>query len=293
VGVRVTDAISSDRGLPAPSTGIDADLASLASQAAAENFPVALRILPKQARGRLERIYAYARFVDDIGDEAPGTSVERSLLLDRVERDVRRLYMGTPLLPPVAALKPVVDDCHIPLQPFLDLVEANRVDQVVTAYEKFDDLLDYCRLSAAPIGQLVLYVAGAANERNIADSDQVCAALQVLEHCQDVREDAVNGRVYLPASELGVVDLTGTRTSPAVRAVVRTQVERSEELLEPGRALVRRLRGWSKIAVAGYVAGGLATADALRSGDFDVLARTIKPTKARTAYHAIRLLAHR
>jgi squalene synthase HpnC len=281
-------------GSPGPG-GIDAELEQLAGQARAENFPVALRILPKRARRHLERVYAYARFVDDIGDEAPG---DRKLLLDRVEKDVRRLHLGTPVLPPVKALKPVVDECHIPLQPLLDLVEANRVDQVVRTYESFDDLLGYCRLSAAPIGALVLYIAHAADEINIADSDQVCAALQVLEHCQDVREDALNGRVYLPATDLAragvdAAALTGTRTSPAVRAVVRTQVERAEELLVPGWALIRRLRGWSKLAVAGYVAGGLATADALRSGDFDVLASTLKPSKQRTLYHALRLLARR
>jgi phytoene/squalene synthetase len=101
------------------------------------------------------------------------------------------------------------------------------------------------------------------------------------------------GRVHLPASELVGVDVTGTHTSQALRAVVRTQVERSERMLEPGRELVRRLHGWSKVAVAGYVAGGFATADALRAGDFDVLARLLTPSKPRTAYHAARLLVRR
>jgi squalene synthase HpnC len=270
--------------------GVDADLRALAAQAGSENFPVALRILPKKARAHLERIYAYARFVDDIGDEAPG---DRRLLLDRVERDIRRLHIGSPVLPPVQALQPVIDECGVPLQPFLDLIEANRVDQVVKSYETFDDLLDYCKLSAAPIGQMVLYIAGAATERNVADSDQVCAALQVLEHCQDVREDAQMGRVYLPACELGGADVHADRTSSELRAVIRTQVERSERMLEPGRDLVRHLHGWSKVAVAGYIAGGLATADALRAGDFDVLAHQLKPSKIRTAYHALRLLARR
>jgi len=278
------------RSTNSETNGLEVDLQALADKAGAENFPVALRLLPRRPRRQLERVYAYARFVDDIGDEAAGN---RSVLLDRVERDVHRLHIGSPLLPPVRGLQPVVDDCHMPLQPLLDLIEANRMDQVVSTYESFDDLLAYCRLSAAPIGLMVLYIAGAVTERNVADSDQVCAALQVLEHCQDVREDAVAGRVYLPAGDVGGLDLTGEHTSAALRAAVRKQVERSERMLEPGRDLVRRLHGWGKVAVAGYVAGGFATADALRAGDFDVLAKTLKPTKARTAYHAVRLLAGR
>lgn len=271
-------------------SGLDVDLQALAGQAGSENFPVALRFLPKRPRQRLERVYAYSRFVDDIGDEAAGN---RSALLDHVERDVRRLHVGSPVLPPVCGMQEIVDDCDMPLQPMLDLIDANRMDQVVSSYETFDDLLGYCRLSAAPIGLMVLYVAGAATEPNIADSDQVCAALQVLEHCQDVREDALSGRVYLPSSEVGELDLAAERTSSELRAVVRTQVERSEQLLQPGRALVGRLRGWSKIAVAGYLAGGLATVDALRAADYDVMARLLKPTNRRTAYHALRLLASR
>ncbi len=269
---------------------LDVDLRALAQQASAENFPVALRILPKRPRDRLGRIYGYARFVDDLGDEAPG---DRLALLDRVEQDVHALYAGQPRLSVIQALQPVVAAGDVPIQPFLDLIEANRVDQVVRGYEDFDDLLAYCRLSAAPVGRLVLHVAGAATPANLADSDQVCAALQVLEHCQDVREDAAMGRVYLPASELGGADLTAATTAPALRAVLRTQVERSEQLLLAGRPLVARLRGWAKLAVAGYVAGGLATADALRAGDFDVLAGHLGPSRSRTALRAAALLVRR
>jgi squalene synthase HpnC len=266
-----------------------------AAQMTAENFPVALKIVPPRPRAHLQRVYGFARFIDDVGDTATG---DRSALLDLVETDVRALERGAQILTPVRELVPLVRECAVPLDPFLDLIEANRLDQQVSRYPVFADLLDYCRLSAAPIGRLVLYVAGAATERNIADSDQVCAALQVLEHCQDVGEDARAGRVYLPATELeaaGIDDaeLLGSITNGRLRSVVSVQVERSVELLAPGRALVHRLRGWSRFAVAGYVGGGRATADALRAADFDVLAATHKPGKGRTAYHALRLLGGR
>jgi squalene synthase HpnC len=261
------------------------------AQAAAENFPVALRVVPARPRAHLRRVYAYARFVDDVGDEAAG---DRMGLLEAVEADVRALWGGTPRLPVVAALRSLIDDCGTPAEPFLDLIEANRLDQTVRSYATFEDLLGYCRYSAAPVGRLVLYVAGAVTPANVADSDVVCNALQVLEHCQDVGEDARAGRVYLPADDLGDVhdgDLTSTVTSPALRRAIRTQVERAVSMLGAGEPLVRRLRGWSRFAVAGYLAGGYATADALRRANFEVLARPVRPSKARTAARGVRLAA--
>jgi squalene synthase HpnC len=264
-----------------------------AAQMGAENFPVALRMVPAVARDRLARIYGFARFIDDVGDTAPG---DRLALLEAVEVDVRRLATDQPTLTPVRELAPLVRECGAPLEPMLDLIAANRVDQTVDRYRNFADLLDYCSLSAAPVGRLVLYVAGAATPANIAESDDVCAALQVLEHCQDVGEDARAGRIYLPSDELraaGIDDdqLLASSTSGRLRSVVSVQVARSVDLLDRGRPLVRRLSGWSRLAVAGYVGGGLATADALRAGDFDVLARTIGPSRIRTAGHAVRLAA--
>ena len=268
------------------------DIASRsAEQMRSENFPVALRLLPRAPRDYLTRVYAFARFVDDVGDTADG---DRMALLDMIDAQVRGLGVGRPALAPVAGLRPVLDDCGVPVGPFLALIEANRVDQTVTRYETFDDLLGYCALSAAPIGQIVLHIAGAAQPNNIADSDAACAALQILEHCQDVGEDARAGRIYLPHAELrtaGVADedLLAATTSPALRGVIGLQVRRSQELLDRGCALVRRLSGWAHVAVAGYIAGGLATMFALRAGGYEVLAQDVVPGKRRTAMHAVRL----
>lgn len=264
--------------------------ATAARQRHDENFPVALRVIPSQPRGHLVRLYAYARFVDDLGDEAPG---DRLALLDAVAADVAQLDGGSPQLAPVAGLVPVRAATGLPLQPLLDLVEANRRDQRVPTYETFDELLDYCRLSAAPIGRMVLAVAGVGDPELERRSDAVCAGLQVLEHCQDVAEDAARGRIYLPGTELraaGVepAQLLGDHTPAALRAVVGRQVDRAEALLDEGRPLVRALRGWARVAVAGYLAGGRATVAALRAADHDVVAREIRPGKGRTVAEALR-----
>lgn len=264
---------------------LDAVAARSAVQSSAENFPVALRVLPRRPRAALAAVYAYARFVDDVGDEADG---ERLALLDRIEADVRGVWNRLPsALPPVAGLGPHIVQFGLRPEPFLDLIEANRVDQRTSEYATFAKLLDYCRLSAAPVGRIVLRIANADTQRNVADSDDVCNALQVLEHCQDVGEDAARGRVYLPqddlaAADLTIADLRASTTPIALRGVVATQVSRAADLLASGPPLVHRLHGWARVAVAGYVAGGEATIAALRSASHDVLGSTVKPAKART-----------
>jgi squalene synthase HpnC len=263
-----------------------------AAKISAENFPVALRALPRHVRDDLRRAYGFARFVDDVGDEAAG---DRLALLDEIERDVRALEGGTPTLAPVRDLLPLLRQHGLALQPLLDLIEANRRDQRVTRYPTFDDLLEYCRLSAAPVGRIVLAIAHVDDPQAIQRSDQVCAALQVLEHCQDVGEDARAGRVYLPGEDLRTArvaepDLLGTTTTPPIRRAVAINVERADRLLREGPGLVRGLSGWAKLAVSGYVAGGRATAAALRKRDYDVLASTITPSRLGTVAHMARLL---
>jgi len=261
-----------------------------------ENFPVAMRLLPAGLRRDLRAIYGVARAVDDLGDDAPG---DRLALLAEFETDLRRVWSAErPERDVLRALVPTVEAHHLAIDPFLALVEANRLDQVRASYQTWADLRHYCTLSADPVGRIVLAIVGATGEDLTAWSDDVCTALQLLEHCQDVGEDRRRGRTYLPQDDLDAfavtaADLDARVTSVAVRDVVRHEVARAATLLESGAPLVRRLPGAGKIAVAGYVAGGLATADALRRADFDVLATAVSPRRIDTARHAIRLLAGR
>src|SRR6202000_1824167 len=92
--------------------------------------------------------------------------------------------------------------CELPSGPVERLIEANRLDQVKTRYETFDQLLAYCQLSAAPVGELVLGIFGAATPERVALSDRVCAGVQLVEHLQDIAEDRGRDRVYLPREDL-------------------------------------------------------------------------------------------
>ena len=203
-------------------------------QAHDENFPVGLWLLGPGTRRHFLAIYGFARLVDDIGDEVPG---DRLALLDQVERE-----LDAPEHPLMRRLAITVRECRLPREPFLRLIEANRRDQVITSYESFDQLLEYCRYSATPVGELVLHVLGAATPERIALSDKICSALQVIEHLQDIEEDRARGRVYIG------------RFDGAAHA---------RALLEQGAPLVRLLRGRARLAVAGFLAGGRVALDGL------------------------------
>jgi squalene synthase HpnC len=188
--------------------------------------------------------------------------------------------------------------CDLPREPFENLVEANRWDQRISRYASFDDLRAYCALSADPVGRIVLGIFGAGARGDpvaIELSDRVCTALQLVEHWQDVAEDRRAGRVYLPAEDLvryGVAesDLDSAPTPATVRRLMAFETDRAEALLDAGAPLVGRLRGWARLAVAGYVAGGRAAIDALRRADFDVLTRTPKGRRRDVVRHGLRLL---
>jgi squalene synthase HpnC len=266
------------------------------AKAAGENFPVALRLLPGRYRRHLTAVYGFARSADDMGDEAPPS--ERLVLLDELEADLGRLYRPGPggegpRLPVIRALAPAVAECAIPAQPFLDLIQANRQDQVVTRYQTFDELLGYCRLSANPVGKIVLHVFGVATPDRERLSDLVCTALQLAEHWQDVAEDFRAGRIYLPGQDLAAygvteADLAAPSASPQIRALLAVEVRRAADLLDEGARIIGTLSGCARAAVAGYVAGGRAALAAINASDCDVLAATPRPRTRRVAAELIR-----
>jgi squalene synthase HpnC len=269
---------------------------AIMARAGGENFPVASRFLGRRERSRLLAIYGFARLADDIGDEAAG---DRGALLDWLDGEVDRLYDGRPPEHPVvAALAPVVAELAIPPQPFRRLIAANRRDQVVDRYRTFDELLDYCWLSAAPVGELALHVFGAATPERIRLSDRICAGLQVTEHLQDVAEDRARGRIYIPAADLercgcGDAELAAPRPSPSLRAVLALEAGRARALLAEGAPLGRTLPSRPRAAVAAFVAGGRAALGAIEGAGYDVLGRRPRPSRRAFAAELGRALVAR
>ena len=276
-----------------------AKVETLNARAGQENFPVALRVLPRDVRTHLLAIYGFARLTDDLGDEGSASPDERVAALDRLDADLDGVFdpgaagLTDPVLERLAA---TVRECSLPEEPFRRLIEANRIDQRVARYTTWDELRGYCTYSADPVGRLVLGVFGVSTPRREALSDEVCTALQLIEHLQDVGEDHARGRVYLPADDLArfgcaETDLAASTASPALRRVVVFESDRARVLLRSGAALVADLSGSARLAVGGFVAGGLATLDAFAAGGHDVLASTLRPSRARTVGHLAALLA--
>jgi squalene synthase HpnC len=267
----------------------------LRRQESAENFPVALRILPAAVRGHLRAVYDVVRVIDNLGDD-PGTPADRLAALEAFGADLATVWTtGRPRDPALVALVPSVRAVGLRQPDLAALVEANIQDQRVTRYRTYEQLRGYCALSANPIGRLVLQVFGVSTPARVALSDQVCDALQQLEHWQDVAEDLDRGRVYLPAEDLdrfGVTeaDLAAPAASPAVGRLLAFETARARALLVAGSPIVGTLRGWARVAVGGYVAGGLAAADALARPGADPLVATPTASKARTARHALAVL---
>ena len=259
------------------------DAAAVDVQAKDENFPVASWLLPAVVRADLVAIYGFARLADDIGDEHGG---DRLAALDWLESELERAAAGDATHPLMQRLQRTISAHQLTLQPMRDLIAANRQDQTVHRYETYEDLVGYCRLSANPVGRIVLAVLGASTPERVVLSDDVCTALQIVEHLQDVREDLAQGRVYLPLEDLAAegcteADLAAERAGPALRRVVALEALRARRLLASGGPLARSLGPRACFAVASFAAGGLAALDAVDRAGCDVLAHRCRPRPAR------------
>jgi len=263
------------------------DPASVARRARGENFPVASLLFPRGVRPHLRHVYGYCRLVDILGDEVAG---DRLTLLDDLEREVEACYGGEPSWPVMRELQPTIREFDLDREPFLRLIEANRMDQRIAEYETWDDLKWYCVHSADPVGRLVLGVLRlAGDERLVASSDDVCTGLQLVNFLQDVPRDLALGRVYLPRVErMEFGDPPLDRPSPRVRELLRFEADRARRLLDAGESLREAIGGRVGRAVALFARGGLAALEALESAQWDIFTQRPRPSRMRLALTAVK-----
>jgi squalene synthase HpnC len=243
-----------------------------------ENFTVLSWLTPRRLRPHRAAIYAFCRTVDDLGDEVEG---DRLVQLDRFETDLDAAFAGAGHGPVFTALADTIARFDLPREPFVRLIEANRIDQRQLRYETFDDLVGYCEHSANPVGRLVLLLHGHRDDERFALSDATCTALQLANFWQDIARDLEKGRIYLPQDEMrtfGVEasDLAVGEASDALVKLIRFQVERTRGLFARGLPLVDRVRGRLRIELALFSRGGLAILDTIEAQGFDTLRR--RPT---------------
>src|SRR3954464_8878459 len=265
------------------------DVATVARRSRTENFPVPSLLFPGGLRPHLRPVYGFARLVDMLGDEVPG---DRLAALDELEGEVEACYSGVATWPVLRVLQPTIREFSLPREPFLRLIEANRMDQRISEYETWADLREYCRHSADPVGRLVLGLLRPARAPELVPaSDDVCTGLQLVNFLQDVPRDLELGRVYLPAEDrrrFGVERLD--RPSAELTALLRFEGERCRALLSGGELLRARIGGRIGRAVGLFARGGLAALDVLEEARWDVFTQRPRPSRARLAREAAAVL---
>lgn len=242
-----------------------------------ENFSVATWFLPRSLRQHFYNVYAYCRISDDLGDEVgdPGASLR---LLDQWEAELDACYSGQARHPVFVALSETIRRFSIPRYEFADLLSAFRRDQSVRCYQTFEELVDYCRYSANPVGHLVLYVCGYRDEERQRLADRTCTALQLANHWQDVARDYASGRIYLPAEDMrrfGVSeqDLGRSKATPAFVEMMRLQVERARQWFLEGAPLAAKVNRELAMDILLFSRGGMAVLEAIEQQGYDVLVR--------------------
>jgi len=264
-----------------------------------ENFHVASWFLPKALRPHFHAIYAYCRVSDDLGDEVPDRSAALALL-DLWGRELDACYEGRARHPVFVALGETIRACSIPKKPFADLLIAFRQDQAVTRFASMQDVLGYCRYSAAPVGRLVLYACaetgGQDTEEHFRLSDLTCSALQLANFWQDVRVDFAKGRVYLPQDDMkrfGVTDdtIAAGIATPEFRALMRYEVDFARAMFEEGLALIGMVGRDLALDLDLFSRGGLEILRAIERQNYDVLSARPAISKANKFKLALRAVS--
>jgi squalene synthase HpnC len=250
-----------------------------------ENFSVATWFLPGRLRQHFCNVYAYCRISDDLGDEVGDTGAALALL-DQWEAELNACYDGHPRHPVFVALAETVETFKIPQHEFSDLLRAFRQDQTVTRYERFDDLLGYCRYSANPVGHLVLYLCGYDDAERQQLSDFTCTALQLANFWQDVSVDYAKGRIYLPIESLrrfgmSEEDIASNRNTQAFREMMKFEVERARQWFHRGLPLVDKVDRELAIDLELFSRGGQEILNSIERQNFAVLGQRPAISKPR------------
>lgn len=241
-----------------------------------ENFPVASILLPRRLRRPVLAIYAFAREADDIADEGEASARQRLADLDHRCTDLDRIEQGlAPTLSHCLPLAAAVREHALPVPLLRDLLDAFRQDVTRTRYANYDELLDYCRRSAHPIGRLLLHLYGRTDEPSLVRSDLICSSLQIVNFLQDVAIDYRKGRIYLPLDEMRQHAVSETMiangdANPQWRAFMLFQIDRARERMSAGAPLAADLRGRIGMELRLVIAGGRRILDKLAAVEGDV-----------------------
>jgi len=241
-----------------------------------ENFPVASILMPKRLRKPVAAIYHFARAADDIADEGESSNEMRLKQLGEFRDELKRIEQNEmPLTPLFLNLAETVQEQTLPMQPLYDLLDAFSQDVTQKRYANFDELLDYCNRSANPVGRLMLHLYEEATPVNIAYSDSICTALQLINFWQDVAKDYAIGRVYIPQDELTQFKIDEVNIAQGIvndgwHELMKFQVDRTRNMMMSGKPLGSILTGRIGLEMRMIIAGGLRILTKLENTRYDM-----------------------
>src|SRR5258707_13661975 len=260
-----------------------------------ENFNVVSWLLPRRLHQHFYNLYAYCRWADDLGDEI-SDSAKALVLLDEWDQELRECYAGKPAHPVFIALRKTISALDIPMEPFSDLLIPFRRDQTVHRYDTWNDIFDYCRHSANPVGRLVLYLCGYRDAERQRLSDATCTALQLANFWQDVTRDLEKGRIYIPldvAAQHGVneSEIVNRQFSDRYVALMKDLIARTRQLFAEGYPLAKMVDGRLSIDLEMFSRSGFAVLDAVEAMGYDTLNHRASVGKGKQARLLARALA--
>ena len=253
-----------------------------------ENFPVVSVLIPKELRKHVAVIYWFARTADDFADDETLSAEIRMKLLTQFEERLRQTAAGNPSDDIDAALLNTIKEKSITVQYLFDLLSAFKQDIVKTQYSTMDDLLDYCKRSANPVGRLMLELFGLHNAKTVEYSDKICSALQLANFWQDVSLDIKKERIYVPQDylhkfavvedEIAQPEKAGPN-SKKFKNCVRELVNITDQMFLDGEPLIPLLHGVFKLEIVWTVLGGRKVLDKIRKIDYNVHRERVRLSK--------------
>jgi squalene synthase HpnC len=243
-----------------------------------ENFPVVSFLIKKELRKHVAILYWFARTADDISDD-PGLLIEDKIIkLNQFEDRLTSLLVGNYQNDFEKALNNTITVMHLTKSLFYDLLTAFKQDLVKQRYRSFDDLLNYCKYSANPVGRLILEINNIRDYEAFYYSDKICTALQLINFYQDVTIDLGLGRIYFPLDEMTMFSVTENmfelnKINHNLEKLVKYNIDRTENILREGKKLLEFLPGRLKIEIKWTVLGGMAVLNKIRNNDYNVFIR--------------------
>jgi squalene synthase HpnC len=249
-----------------------------------ENFPVTSFLIPINYRKDIAIVYWFARTADDIADEGNKSDEIRIKILNEFESNFNKSLKGTFSSANFRILSETIKNRKLSVQNFTNLLSAFKQDVVKKRYESFDDVLDYCKRSANPVGRILLELFKVDDKNAIISSDKICTALQLTNFYQDTKIDFENGRIYYPLDELKLFSVTEkmfelNENNTNIKALVKHNVDRAQSLFDEGKNLLNYLNGRFKIEIKWTIAGGEKILEKIRKNDYNVFENRPKLNK--------------